>query len=126
MIVSDARLAAQLIAPGEEPRFFDEIGCLRQYLAGARGLPQGATTYVADHRSGTWVRASEAIYVLAPALETPMASHWIAFADPESRDADPATRGGKAASAADIFGPAGPPDGGEGAERATPGARDAP
>jgi len=29
MAVSDPRFAAQLAAPGEEPRFFDDLGCLR-------------------------------------------------------------------------------------------------
>ena len=32
MPVSDPRLAAQLAAPGEEPVFFDDIGCLRDFL----------------------------------------------------------------------------------------------
>ena len=35
MPVSNAKLAAQLAAPGEEPRFFDDIGCLRDFLAKA-------------------------------------------------------------------------------------------
>ena len=33
MGASDARFAAQLVAPREEPRFFDDIGCLAAFLA---------------------------------------------------------------------------------------------
>ena len=35
MVIVSQATAAQIAAPGEEPRFFDEIGCLRDYLAGA-------------------------------------------------------------------------------------------
>src|SRR5262249_29888212 len=33
MAISDTRFAAELLAPAEEPRLFDDIGCLRDYLA---------------------------------------------------------------------------------------------
>lgn len=112
MAVSDPRTAAQLVAPGEEPRFFDDIGCLGRHLA-ASPAPRGAAAFVADHRTGAWVRADRAVYTLQPAVETPMGSHLLAHADAGSRDADPAARGGSARSARDVFGPAGPPgDGG--------------
>ena len=29
MSISDIHTAAQLAAPGEEPKFFDDVGCLR-------------------------------------------------------------------------------------------------
>ncbi len=32
MAVSSARFASQIVAPGEEPRFFDDLGCLAAYL----------------------------------------------------------------------------------------------
>jgi copper chaperone NosL len=53
MAVSDARFAAQLVAPGEEPRFFDDLGCLRDWLTGggAAKLAAGTIAYVADHRT---------------------------------------------------------------------------
>ena len=37
MAVSAAGVAAQVVAPGEEPRFFDDIGCLAIVPEGARG-----------------------------------------------------------------------------------------
>jgi copper chaperone NosL len=108
MAVSDARFAAQLAAPGEEPRFFDDVGCLAAYLAERHDLPEGAVAFVADHRTRAWVRAAHAIFTRRESLETPMGSHVIAHADAASRDADPAAAGGTPALP---FGPSGPPDG---------------
>jgi copper chaperone NosL len=108
MAVSDARFAAQLVAPGEEPRFFDDLGCLRGYLAGAGPLPEGARAYVADHRTRAWIPAASAAYTRVEGLDTPMGSHLIAHADAASRDADPAARGGTAVAAADVLGEGAP------------------
>lgn len=115
MPVSDARLAAQLVAPRREPAFFDDIVCLRDFLARS-GVAPASVAYVADHRTKAWVRASRALYTRA-SIETPMGSHWIAHADVASRDADPAARGGVNVVPGEIFGPAGPPDGPRGGER---------
>ncbi len=115
MPVSDARLASQIAAPRQEPVFFDDIGCLKDFLARS-AVPEASVAYVADHRTKAWVRASRALYTRA-AVETPMGSHWIAHADAASRDADPAARGGINVAASEIFGPAGPPDGGRGGEK---------
>jgi copper chaperone NosL len=110
MAVSDPRSAAQLVAPGEEPRFFDDVGCLGRHLA-ASPPPRGAVAFVADHRTGAWVRADRAVYTHQPTVETPMGSHLLAHADAASRDADPAARGGSERSARDVFGPGGAPAG---------------
>jgi len=128
MAVSERRFAAQVVAPAEEPLFFDDLGCLRSWLgdenengdrlsfSGESGtLPISPTTekdnlspfsiaYVADHRTGEWVPASVAVYTEVPGLETPMGSHLIAHADAASRAADPIASSGKAARAAEVFG----------------------
>jgi copper chaperone NosL len=111
MAISDPRSAGQLVAPSEEPRFFDDIGCLRNYLA-AKVPPTGAVAYVADHRTKAWLRADAAIYTRVP-LETPMGSHLIAHADAASRDADPDAKAGVRRTPADVYGPGGPPGGGQ-------------
>src|SRR5512140_3034518 len=54
MGASDARFAAQLVAPSEEPRFFDDIGCLAAFLA-AKPAPKGSLAFAADHRTKAWV-----------------------------------------------------------------------
>lgn len=102
MAIVDGRTAAELVAPGEEPRFFDDLGCLRSYLL-ANKLPWKGVVYVADHRTRAWVPLSRAVYARQPALETPMGSQLIAHASSSSRAADEAARGATPLSAADVF-----------------------
>ena len=113
MAASDVHFAAQIAAPGAEPVFFDDIGCLRDYLkqAGAQ-VPAGAVAFVADHRTGAWVRASAAVFTKPAHLETPMGGGIIAHANEESRRQDPDAAGGAPVTVAEIFGAAGPPNGG--------------
>ena len=111
MAVSSARFASQLAAPGEEPKFFDDLGCLGDYLRKGPPLPRGTVAFVADHRTGEWVRASVAVLTRRESLDTPMGSHLVAHANAASRDADPVAAGGKPVSTSEVFGPAGPPDG---------------
>ena len=111
MPVSDPHLAAQIAAPGEETKFYDDIGCLRDDLRRSAPPAPGAVAYVADHRTAAWVRASTAVFSRCPALETPMGSHLIAHADAVSREADSACRGGTPLSAGEIFGPTLPTEG---------------
>jgi copper chaperone NosL len=92
MIVVDRRLAAEIVAAGEEPKVFDDIGCLRDYLTDHTLVP-GARIFVADHRTGDWVPAIEAIYTKATELATPMNSGIIAHRDVASRDADARAHG---------------------------------
>ena len=94
MAVSNPRFAAQIVAPGEEPIFFDDLGCLADYLRQHPTLPAQAMIYVADHRTSEWADATAAVFTRVAGLDTPMASHLIAHASSSSRDADPAARGG--------------------------------
>jgi copper chaperone NosL len=105
MAITEARFAGQIVAPAEEPLFFDDIGCMAHFLAGARERPARTMTYVADHRSRTWTRADAALYTEVPGLATPMGSHLIAHADVSSRDADPVAKDGRPRSVAEVFGP---------------------
>lgn len=113
MTVSDPRFAAQVVAPGDEPLFFDDIGCLATYLREEAPLPPGAIAYVADHRTRAWVPASRATFTRVVRLETPMASHLVAHADAASAGADDEAKDGVRVAVAEIFGPAGPPEGRE-------------
>ena len=93
MLVSDPRVAAQIVAPGEEPIVFDDLGCLRDFLAAA-SLPDAAVVYVADHRAGDWVLADVAVYTKSASVGTGMGSGLIAHRDAASREADPTAAGG--------------------------------
>jgi copper chaperone NosL len=86
-IVSKAT-AAEIVAPGEEPLLFDDIGCLRDF--------------VTDHRSGEWIDARHAVFTRT-SLQTPMGSGIVAHADTASRDQEPAARSGSVVSAGSIL-----------------------
>jgi copper chaperone NosL len=103
MVISDPAFAAQIVVPGEEPRLYDDLQCLRDGLAAAPPA-RGARVFVADHRTGAWVAAAAAIYVRIPDLATPMASHWVAYADAASRRADPYAASGVAMAASEVLG----------------------
>jgi copper chaperone NosL len=104
MSVSDLRFAAQLTAPGHEPKLFDDAGCLRDWLKAPRESAPW-TAWVADHRTKDWVKAREALFTRNPSVETPMASGLLAHASAASRDADPEAKGGTPVPAAEVVGP---------------------
>lgn len=101
MSVGDMRFAAQIVAPGEEPVFFDDIGCLTHFVQ-AEGLAPGAVVYVADHAARAWVRADQAVFTKVEKLDTPMGSGLIAHRDAAARDADPVARAGVTVDYADV------------------------
>ena len=94
MVISDQAFASQIVAPGQEPKFFDDFGCLRSFLDGAPKIAAGSVTYVADHRTRAWVRADAAVFVEAVSVTAPMGSRVLAYASTASRDADPDARDG--------------------------------
>lgn len=102
MVIVSQTTAAQIVAPGDEPVAFDEVGCLRDYLAHTP-LQADAVAYVADHRTGAWIDARRALFTQARTA-TPMASGIIAHADAASRDADPAARAGRPVTTVAILG----------------------
>jgi copper chaperone NosL len=105
MSIADARLAAEVVAPGEEPRQYDDIGCLAADLA-KRPLAAGARAFVADYRSGTLLPAADAVYTRVETIATPMLSHLVAHESDQAREADARTRGGTRLLARDVFGAA--------------------
>ena len=104
MAVSNGRFAAQIVAPGEEPIFFDDLGCLREYLAAdGRRISEGAVVFVADHRTAEWVDARRAVFTRRPDLATPMASGLMAHRDTSSLREDPEARGGVPVAAGEVL-----------------------
>ena len=110
MTVLDQSLAAQIVAPGDDPLFFDDIGCLAEYVKN-HGASADARAFVADHTSGVWIAASDALYSESASIPTPMGSHIVAHVTEASRRADPAAQTARPLSIDDLFGPAGPPGG---------------
>ena len=94
MAVSDRRFAAQIVAPGEEALFFDDLGCLREYLsASGTTVSEEAVVYVADHRTAEWVDARQAVFTRRTDLATPMASGLMAHRDTSSLKEDREAQG---------------------------------
>ncbi len=110
MRVSDQHFAAQIVSPGERPRFFDDLGCFVSAIT-STSVPPGAMAYVADHRTAEWIPAATAVYTRLPQLDTPMNSHLIAHASADSRAADRLAAGGEALTIVQVFGNARVPDG---------------
>lgn len=92
MTIISLATAAQVAAPGAEPLLFDELACLRDYLA-AKPLDPEALVFVADHRTGEWIEATLATFTQTRA-RTPMGSGLLAHASAEGRDQDPEARQG--------------------------------
>lgn len=107
MSVSDLRFAAQLTAPGHEPKLFDDAGCLRDWLKEPREAAEW-TAWLSDHRTKEWVKAKDAVIVRDTAVQTPMNSGIVAWASSASRDQDPAGKGGTLVSVAEVIGPFAP------------------
>jgi copper chaperone NosL len=104
MSVSDLRFAAQLTAAGHEPKLFDDAGCLRDWLKEPREAAAW-TAWLSDHRTKEWVRATDAVLVRDPAVQTPMNSGLVAWANAASREQDPAGKGGMPVPVAEVIGP---------------------
>lgn len=92
MTIVSTSTAAQIVAPGEEAVLFDDLGCLRDYAAGAGRAPE-AMVFVADHRTGEWVDARTAVFT-ETSLDTPMGSGLVAHVTAASRDLDAAASRG--------------------------------
>ncbi|MHB8797049.1 MAG: nitrous oxide reductase accessory protein NosL [Thermoanaerobaculia bacterium] len=104
MSVSDLRFAAQLTAPGHEPKLFDDAGCLRDWLKEPREAAEW-TAWLSDHRTKEWMKATDAVLVRNPAIQTPMDSGLVAWASAASREQDPAGMGGMPVPVAEVIGP---------------------
>jgi copper chaperone NosL len=104
MIVSDKRFASEVLAPHEEPVFFDDLACLARFLANAGAIQPNTRIYVADHRSGSWIPAGRAVYTQVADTSAPMGSKIVAHESAASRDADASARNGQPIDAALVFG----------------------
>ena len=80
MLVSERVFAAAYRAPGQEPRVFDDIACLRD-AARREGDRQTLTYWFHDADSREWIDGRSATFVHSEQLKTPMSGGMIAFAD---------------------------------------------
>lgn len=76
MMISSLDHAAQAVAPGEEPRFYDDRGCLAKDVA---SLPPDARLFVQLDAGAGWIEAGAAFFAFATNAKTPMGYGVTAF-----------------------------------------------
>jgi copper chaperone NosL len=103
MVVTNHLFAAQVVSPGEPPKFFDDIGCLVEYLSRNTRFPPSTIAYVVDHQTGAWIPAASALYTRNLQVATPMSSHLIAHGSAATQQADPLAASGARATARDLL-----------------------
>ena len=79
MVISDKRFPSQIVSPGHEPLFFDDIDCMAKHIA-AQSLPEESVVFVTDYKSSTFIPARDASFFRCPGLASPMSSGVIATA----------------------------------------------
>jgi copper chaperone NosL len=89
-LISEQAHAAQAVAPGQEPRFYDDRGCLAK---DAGSLPPDARLFVQLDRGAGWVDVRDAYFAFPADARTPMGYGVTAFrSEPEATRADRAGR----------------------------------
>ena len=78
MTISNPRLVAEVLDPGEEPRLFDDIGCAANEIAKEHQHPRNRRIFVTDYSTGRWLDAQSAVFERCTAIDTPMSSHLVA------------------------------------------------
>jgi copper chaperone NosL len=90
MIVSELTSAAQAVAAGEEPRFYDDRGCLARDAA---TLSAEWHLFVQLDGARGWTPAREAFYAFPEGARTPMGYGVTAFAtEAEAKQVDRQSR----------------------------------
>lgn len=76
MTILTVKTAAQIVTPGAEPLFFDDLRCLNDYRA-RTAVTAEAVVFVVDHATGEWIDERDAVISRAHE-QTPMSSGLIA------------------------------------------------
>jgi copper chaperone NosL len=92
MLVSEPVYAAASQAQGQDPRVFDDIGCL---LAAVRRETAAVTNvWVQDAAGAGWLDAARATFVESPRVRTPMGGGVLAYATVAAADSAAAAKEG--------------------------------
>lgn len=78
MAVSDRKFAAELVTTAGHVDYFDDIGCLIIFLR-KNPPPSGSAAYVVDFYTGSWLEQTQAYFLHAKTLPTPMSYGLAAF-----------------------------------------------
>ena len=80
MAVSQRRFAGEVVTPGAPADYFDDIGCLAQWVS-EKQLPDRTGVFVVDYESGDWLRAPAVHYVRSARFPSPMGFGLVAVAE---------------------------------------------
>ena len=108
MHIADMRHVGEIIGT-EEVWKFDDVGELFVYYQ-EQGLKDGdvQAVYVKGYDTGKWIEAGSAGYVIAPDVETPMATHVLALGKEDSVSTYTASAGARKTTYDDLL--ASPPE----------------
>lgn len=108
MHIADMRHVGEIIGT-EEVWKFDDVGELFVYYQ-EQGLKDGdvQAIYVKGYDTGKWIEAGSAGYVIAPDVETPMATHVLALGKEDSVSTYTASAGARETTYDDLL--ASPPE----------------
>ena len=92
MYVSEPAYAAAYQVGGNDPRVFDDIGCMLDAIERETASP--ITIWLQDAAGGGWIDADDAFVVSSSSIRTPMNGGFLAYADVEAARTAAATHGG--------------------------------
>ena len=92
MFVSEPVYAAAYQAPGNDPRVFDDIGCMLDALRNETASP--IDVWLHDAGGSGWLAADAAIFVASADVRTPMSGGVLAYADAAAAGKAAAAHGG--------------------------------
>ncbi len=103
MAISTSRYAAQIVDREGNRYKFDDVGCMFRF-ARERHMGASARFYVMNYANGKdWLDARTAVFVRSKAVNTPMASGIVAFADRTAAGAFNARNNGEMRTFADFM-----------------------
>jgi copper chaperone NosL len=81
MTVADPRFAAELVTVKGMVLVFDDVGCLAAYIASGKVRSSDIHSIQVNNflRPDSMLSARDAVYLKVDSLQTPMASHLVAF-----------------------------------------------
>lgn len=92
MFVSELVYAAAYQAPGNNPRVFDDIGCMLDALRHETASP--IDVWLQDAGGAGWLAADAAIFVASAGMRTPMSGGVLAYADATAAEKVATAHGG--------------------------------
>ena len=93
MYVSEPVYAAAYQVGDNDPRVFDDIGCMLDAVERETASP--ITIWLQDANGSGWLNADDAFVVHSARIRTPMSGGFLAYADAEAADQAAAAYGGR-------------------------------